>query len=88
MRASSAIPGNPWPHDMVVEVADSPHAILDLLWLREACGLRPTGVDLRDLDHQPMQTHRQCHLQTKTGHNVAVGPRPAKLTREYFRRCR
>ncbi|MBW4042033.1 MAG: hypothetical protein HIU86_07870 [Acidobacteria bacterium] len=49
MQASRAIPGNPWPHDMVVEVEDSPHAILDLLWLREACGLHPTGADLPPL---------------------------------------
>jgi hypothetical protein len=31
---------------MVIEVEDSPHALLDLLWLREACGLQPAGVDL------------------------------------------
>jgi hypothetical protein len=48
MQSTRPIPG-PWPHDMVVEVEDSPHALLDLLWLREACGLRPVGVDLPPL---------------------------------------
>jgi hypothetical protein len=46
MRSSEAIPGNPWPHDMALEIDDSPHALLDLLWLREACALEPTGLDL------------------------------------------
>jgi hypothetical protein len=46
MRSSEAIPGNRWPHDMALEIDESPHALLDLLWLREACGLRPTGLDL------------------------------------------
>ena len=54
MQASRAIPGaepftTVWPHDMVLEVEDSPHALLDLLWLREACGLEPTGADLPPL---------------------------------------
>jgi hypothetical protein len=49
MQSTSAIPGNPWPHDMVLEIEDSPHALLDLLWLREACGLRPAGLDLPPL---------------------------------------
>lgn len=49
MRSSTPRPGDPWPHDMVIEVEDSPHALLDLLWLREACDLRPGGVDLPPL---------------------------------------
>ena len=53
MQSTSAIPGNPWPHDMVVEIEDSPHALLDLLWLREACGLQPAGVDLPPLLAHP-----------------------------------
>jgi hypothetical protein len=41
---------------MVLEVEDSPHALLDLLWLREACGLRPTGLDLPPLlAHPPVR---------------------------------
>lgn len=38
-----------WPREMVLEVEDSPHSLLDLLWLREAAGLHPTGVDLPPL---------------------------------------
>jgi hypothetical protein len=58
MQSTSAIPGaepsrSVWPHDMIVEVEDSPPALLDLLWLREACGLRPTGVDLPPLLAHP-----------------------------------
>lgn len=54
MRSSGALPGpdgfeTAWPHDMVIEIEDSPHALLDLLWLREACGLAPTGLDLPPL---------------------------------------
>ncbi|GAA2752272.1 hypothetical protein [Amnibacterium kyonggiense] len=53
MQSSRPIPGNPWPHDLVLEVDDAPQAILDLLWLREACGLEPTGVDLPPLLEVP-----------------------------------
>ncbi|MFC4244202.1 hypothetical protein ACFOYW_12535 [Gryllotalpicola reticulitermitis] len=45
MRASRRLPGNPWPHDMVLAI-DSPPFLLDLLWIREAWGLRPRGGDL------------------------------------------
>jgi hypothetical protein len=56
VRSERPIPGNPWPHDMVLEIEDSPHALLDLLWLREACDLRPTGVDLPPpLVHPPLR---------------------------------
>jgi len=58
MQSTSPVPGagpsrNPWPHDMVLEIEDSPHALLDLLWLREACGLQPTGIDLPPLLRHP-----------------------------------
>jgi hypothetical protein len=54
MQASRAVPGpdpspREWPRDLVLEVEDSPHSLLDLLWLREGCGLEPTGVDLPPL---------------------------------------
>lgn len=56
MRSEHPIPGNPWPHDMVLEIEDSPHALLDLLWLREAGDLRPVGVDLPPpLVHPPLE---------------------------------
>ena len=46
MRSSVPIPGNPWPHDMVLTITDDDDAILELLWVREAWALQPTGVDL------------------------------------------
>ncbi|WP_247955548.1 hypothetical protein [Microbacterium galbinum] len=49
MRSVNPIPGNPWPHDMVIRIEDAPHALFELLWLREAYGLQPTGDDLPPL---------------------------------------
>ena len=40
MRSEHPIPGNPWPHDMVISV-DQPSNILELLYLRSAWGLLP-----------------------------------------------
>jgi hypothetical protein len=56
MQSISPIPGSPWPHEMVLEIEDSPEALRDLLWLREACRLQPTGVDLPPLlVHPPLR---------------------------------
>jgi len=49
MRSSVPIPGNPWPHDMVITVEDHPHALVDLLWIREAWNLQPAGAYLPPL---------------------------------------
>lgn len=46
MRSTTPIPGNPWPHDMVITVDDDPHQLVELLWVREAWGLEATGGDL------------------------------------------
>src|SRR4051812_35700978 len=35
MRSAGPIPGNPWPHDMVITVDDDPQQLLELLWLRD-----------------------------------------------------
>ncbi len=43
------MPGNPWPHDMIITVDDRPHTVLELLWMREAHGLRPVGDALPPL---------------------------------------
>lgn len=43
MRSDTPIPGNPWPHDMQITVDDRPHSALEMLWLREAFGLRITA---------------------------------------------
>ncbi len=49
MRSSAPIPGNPWPHDMGIEVDDEPHGLISLLWVREAWSLTPTGEELPPL---------------------------------------
>jgi hypothetical protein len=49
MRSWLPIPDDPWPHDMTISVEDAPHVLLELLWIREAYGLRPAGADLPDL---------------------------------------
>ncbi|GAA2248423.1 hypothetical protein N1031_18945 [Herbiconiux moechotypicola] len=49
MRAAAPIPGESWPHEMVIAVEDSPHALLELLWVREAWQLSPEGGDLPPL---------------------------------------
>ncbi|MGA1835710.1 hypothetical protein VD659_02145 [Herbiconiux sp. 11R-BC] len=43
------MPGNPWPHDMQLTIENSPHALHELLWIREAWGLQPEGEDLPPL---------------------------------------
>jgi hypothetical protein len=45
MRSSVPIPGNPWPHDMSLTIEDDPHALVELLWIRQAWNLNPTGDD-------------------------------------------
>jgi len=49
MRSSVPMPGNPWPHDMQITIEDSPHALHELLWIREAWSLKPEGADLPPL---------------------------------------
>ena len=35
MLSSVPIPGNPWPHDMVLTIENDSQTLLDLLWVRE-----------------------------------------------------
>lgn len=49
MRASVPIPGDRWPHDMVITVDDEVHSLIELLWIREASKLQPIGDDLPPL---------------------------------------
>lgn len=49
MRSSVPEPDNPWPHEMTIEVAGDPLALLELLWIREAWQLHPVGDDLPTL---------------------------------------
>lgn len=46
MRSSAPTPRNPWPYEMLITVEDDPHALVDLLWIRENWGLDPVGDDL------------------------------------------
>lgn len=46
MLSSVPIPGNPWPHDMVITVEDDVQSLVDLLWVRETWNLKPAGDDL------------------------------------------
>lgn len=41
MRGTAPDPGNPWPHDMVITIEDDAFPLIELLWVREAWGLRP-----------------------------------------------
>ena len=46
MRSCVPMPGNLWPHDMLITVEDDPHVLVDLLWIRETWNLHPLGDDL------------------------------------------
>ncbi|MEN0085313.1 MAG: hypothetical protein AAGC66_11150 [Leifsonia sp.] len=43
------MPGNPWPHDMMITIEDDLQQVLELLWIREAWMLEPEGPDLPPL---------------------------------------
>ena len=49
MRSAEPMPGNPWPHDMMITVEDRPTLLLELLWVREAHRLNPVGADVPPL---------------------------------------
>ena len=49
LRSSVPMPGNPWPHDMLITVDDDPNTLVDLLWVRDAWNLHPVGDDLPPL---------------------------------------
>ena len=61
MRSSVPLPGNPWPHDMLITVEDDPHSLLDLLWIRETWNLHPVAVDL-----PPLLVDESNRAQAKT----------------------
>ncbi|MET0806704.1 MAG: hypothetical protein ABWX66_02350 [Lacisediminihabitans sp.] len=48
MLSSSPMPENPWPRNMLITI-DDPSPLFELLWVREAWGLQPTGADLPPL---------------------------------------
>ena len=47
MRSMSPIEGNPWPHDMTISIDDSPHVVMELLWVLEAFERVVTGAFIR-----------------------------------------
>lgn len=49
MYSSEPMPGNPWPHDMMITIEDDLQQVLELLWIREAWVLEPEGPDLPPL---------------------------------------
>lgn len=48
MRRTHPIPGDPWPHDMVLRIEDEPRELTSLLFVREAWGLGIDGVPALD----------------------------------------
>lgn len=69
MRSTRPMPGNPWPHDMVITVDDRPHVLMELLWVREAYGLEPTSDDLPPLLVDTPETARVV-AATATQHSA------------------
>jgi hypothetical protein len=45
MRSSEPMPGNPWPHDMVITVESHDHRICELLWARDVYRIAPGSPD-------------------------------------------
>ena len=61
MLSSVPIPGNPWPHDMVLTIENDSQTLLDLLWVREAWSLQPAGDDLAPLlSVTPIGAHNEA----------------------------
>lgn len=66
MRSIRPMPGNPWPHDMIITVEDRPHTLLELLWLREAHGLDPADDALPPpLVDRPAAAARRVDEETR-----------------------
>lgn len=53
MRASSPMPGDSWPSQMMITVENNPLALLELLWVREAWDLDLDGDVPPLLEHGP-----------------------------------
>ena len=66
MRSSKPMPGNPWPHDMVITVEDRPSSLLELLWIREAYELEPRGEGLPPLLSDTPMVIRDAVVSTDT----------------------
>lgn len=64
MRSFVPIPGNPWPHDMMITVDDDPVSLVELLWIRDAWELRPDHGDAppRLVDSPAAQMNRAVEV--------------------------
>lgn len=67
MRSSAPIPSNPWPHDMLLTIEDHPKSLIDLLWVREAYELQPTGTDLPPLLSDNSVRANEAHSSAERG---------------------
>ena len=82
MRSNAPIPGNPWPHDMIITVEDRPNVLLELLWIREAFALQPHGEDLPPLLLENSRIRSECCIECgytrrlggRLAPNLACGP--------------
>lgn len=61
MRSSMPMPGNPWPHDMVISIENHSSSVEELLWIREAYGLSPEGDVPPPLVDSPTLVGRTDH---------------------------
>ena len=64
MRSNAPIPGDPWPHDMMITVEDRPNFLLELLWIREAYALKVDGEDLPPLLSDPPASVQNAAVST------------------------
>jgi hypothetical protein len=74
VRSSVPIPGEPWPHDMVITVDDDLGSLVELLWIREAWGLKPRGDDLPPLLVDPPRLGTNEHEEVDVGAWQAAWP--------------
>ena len=58
MRSETPMPGDPWPHDMVIEVNDADPLLTRLLFLNEAWDLQMIGVPALDPAPDVGSSHR------------------------------
>ncbi|MET4782736.1 hypothetical protein [Glaciihabitans sp. UYNi722] len=72
MRSMNPIPGNPWPHDMVLSI-DTPHMLTQLLFIRSVWQLEIADVPALDSEPDPGKSARPADFD------------PAKVTDLWMR---
>lgn len=68
MRSAGPIPGNTWPHDMVISINPDETELLDLLWIRAAWGLQPVGDVPPELEIEPTPSQSVQFLRRDKRH--------------------